>query len=309
MDGKCFAQLGQHRHLEHLSLSLFEYEPEEVFSPHKVAFGQYFNALHTLSIHAGSYIAPIHVATLCSVLRGITSPHLTVLDVRPMAFIPAHQVEEIVCAISRHHTLAELTIRQNRSSDTDNHTLISNQVMIHHLRPLIRLDRIYSLALQFIQPVNLDDGHLEEFALAWPNLERFQLISYCPLPDAPRVTLKGLVPFARFCPELSSLCLTLTAKHGLEELTPPESTECNLESLVLYHSPLDPLRARSIATFLRAIFPNLWNISSHGGVSFEPDGWATVKRCITDLEREELEQGRGLMYSYDQWYEELDESL
>jgi hypothetical protein len=126
----------------------------------------------------------------------------------------------------------------------------------------------------------VDNTLLKELAEAWPGLKSLQLDGNWPVPR--KVTLEGLLPFARWCPKLEMLQLTLDStvlpdfREGRDR---PGGGFCNtnLTLLVVGDSELEEENVKDVAAFLSDFFPSLIEILSHGeGV----EDWENVAELI-----------------------------
>ncbi|KAJ7803747.1 hypothetical protein B0H14DRAFT_3883841 [Mycena olivaceomarginata] len=114
--------------------------------------------------------------------------------------------------------------------------------------------------------------NLTEMAHAWPRLRTLDLCPGCQSARyEPRATLAGLVPLAQHCPDLESFALVLDARlvdpHAKEK---PGAGISNLSPVTLdvVESPIDSSTA--VASFLSAIFLQLFGGGEHGGVGVGP---------------------------------------
>jgi len=108
-------------------------------------------------------------------------------------------------------------------------------------------------------------------------LKSLQLDGDWPVPR--KVTLEGLVPFARWCPKLEVLQLTLDSTILPEGRDRPGGGFCNtnLMLLVLGDSELAEENVKDVAAFLSDLFPSLVEILSHG---VEVEEWENVAELI-----------------------------
>ncbi|KAI9573115.1 hypothetical protein HD554DRAFT_2059143 [Boletus coccyginus] len=158
------------------------------------------------------------------------------------------------------------------------------------LRPLFQLKRLTSLKLETLCTFDLDNAAIKEIAMAWPLLETLDLsIRECGWEIPSKVTLPGLLPLLRNCPNLALLGLVVDAT-----VLPMVSTRLpgagvrntSLESLWLADSKIT--RPSLVASFLSAVAPNIeqivsWNtplLSGRSGKDKYLKRWKEVERLV-----------------------------
>lgn len=176
---------------------------------------------------------------------------------------------------------------------------------MHTLRPLLRFGRLTALKLETLCTYALDDAALVEMALAWPCLETLDLsIRECGWEIPSRVTLPGIVPLLRHCPNLALLGVVVDATVLPASCAPPSASSLHtlagvaprlpgggvrntsLESLWLADSKIT--RPTLVASFLSAVAPNLeqivsWNtplLSGREGKDKYMKRWKEVERLV-----------------------------
>ncbi|KAF9238221.1 hypothetical protein BU15DRAFT_62634 [Melanogaster broomeanus] len=149
------------------------------------------------------------------------------------------------------------------------------------LRPLFQLKRLTCLKLETL---------CYEIAAAWPLLETLDLsIRECGWELPPKLTLQGLIPLLRGCPNLALLGVVVDAR-----ILPPPSARLpgagvrnmSLESLWLADSVIT--RPSLVAAFLSAVAPNVeqivsWNtplLSGKSGKDKYRKKWREVERLV-----------------------------
>lgn len=159
------------------------------------------------------------------------------------------------------------------------------------LRPLFQLKHITSLKLETLCTFDLDNAAIKEIATAWPLLETLDLsIRECGWEIPSKVTLPGLLPLLRNCPNLALLGVVVDAT-----VLPTASTRLpgagvrntSLESLWLADSKIT--RPSLVASFLSAVAPNIeqivsWNtplLSGRKGKDKYLKRWKEVERLVS----------------------------
>ena len=159
------------------------------------------------------------------------------------------------------------------------------------LRPLFQLIHLTSLKLETRCTYALDNAAMEEIALAWPRLETLDLsIRECGWEIPSKVTLPGLVPLLRHCPNLVLLGVvvdaTLLPSGASAQLPGAGVRNMSLESLWLADSKIT--RPAMVASFLSAVAPNIeqivsWNtplLSGRSGKDKYMKRWKEVERLV-----------------------------
>jgi len=114
-------------------------------------------------------------------------------------------------AMSNFHTnLQELLVLRRPEFDTSS---AFSEISSEALASLFPLSQLMILEITVDISVALDDGDLQNIAMAWPNLHTLCLVNQTVPPMPPRVTLKGLLRFTSRLPmkriELSVDCAKL----------------------------------------------------------------------------------------------------
>ncbi|OSC97257.1 hypothetical protein PYCCODRAFT_1419774 [Trametes coccinea BRFM310] len=159
----------------------------------------------------------VHLPHMVRFLKSGSCPaHLQCLYVHVLYIVPPYQVREFVDAVSEHcQQLTQLHIDfvgdpsplmfRTRLSDDD-------RIGLNTLRPLLNLTKLAQFILNWDAPLALTQDDIEELASSMPSLE---VLTLCPepmpCPQAPPLTLKALIPFARHCPNMRELSLYLDA--------------------------------------------------------------------------------------------------
>lgn len=133
---------------------------------------------------------------------------------------------------------------------------------------------------------------LQNIAHAWRNLATLSLVSFQPPPWVkPRLTLEGLIPLARDCPDLCTLELPVSADAVPDEATLArllsEPSRCALRRLVVFDAVIEDEHA--VADFLARLFPVISGLepcSTAGGAEWLETyemhyRWTIVRRLLT----------------------------
>jgi hypothetical protein len=170
---------------------------------------------------------------------------------------PMSQVLELTKAISCHRSHSSLTAvhltwissTQNDCPNPDG-TYLSLPDALYPLFSLPSLEEVY---ISSKRVRDLDDSWIAQAALAWPLLDSFALPSR-PRPLVPRITLAGLVPLIKHCPNLCNIYMQIDAKPvPLALLEGVRNTR--IQTIVIHGSAIDqPL---GVLRSLIHLFPNL----------------------------------------------------
>ncbi|KAI0643505.1 hypothetical protein C8Q79DRAFT_184910 [Trametes meyenii] len=80
------------------------------------------------------------------------------------------------------------------------------------LRPLLKFSKLIDFELHWDTPLAITQDDLEQLAMSMPAIEVLMLNSEpIPTPEAPPLTLRALIPFARHCPKIRELALYVDA--------------------------------------------------------------------------------------------------
>ncbi|KAF9226224.1 hypothetical protein BS17DRAFT_776903 [Gyrodon lividus] len=105
----------------------------------------------------------------------------------------------------------------------------------------------------------IDDEDLEALSKAFPKLEILEIVANSG--DEPsRITLDGLIPLLKHCPNLCTLNISIDASHVTDHIDRPGDGVCNnrITELSLYNSPIGDVGR--VAFFLSHILPNVRTI-------------------------------------------------
>ncbi|KAJ7877803.1 hypothetical protein B0H13DRAFT_977458 [Mycena leptocephala] len=234
------------------------------------------------SMFASLRVARIHdrgldISASIAFLRTWNNPRITSFEAcfRSAALENAWVLYETLAAHCEHEHLDELAIDIYSGGSTD---------IIPHpgyfFRPLFSFTQLRSVELQVPGGYDLDDEIISDLARSWYNIEELQLKSPA-VHQPPACTLLSLEAFARHCPRLQLLSMTLDATIVPETDLEGTSIQCvrqdTLTSLDVGYSRIsDP---NSVATFISSNFGNLRSLTSRlseGDGRVHRRGWQEV---------------------------------
>jgi hypothetical protein len=153
--------------------------------------------------------------------------------------------------ILQRHPLSSLSLRSSDSKEL-------HHVSITVLRLLFNCPLLTMLSINACS-FAVDDDDLEALSKAFPKLKLLEIITHSSQ-EPSRITLNGLVPLLKHCPDLETLKISINATHIGDNLDRPGNGVRNtcITKLSLYNSPIgDVGRA---ALFLSDILPNVRTI-------------------------------------------------
>ncbi|KAJ6534387.1 hypothetical protein B0H19DRAFT_1272099 [Mycena capillaripes] len=259
LDGRAFAYLAQLLTLESLelrSLDLPQFHP----IPGETAC---FPALTRLTgLPMGPCTRMITMMTNCSLVNIYGSVLGDELSPWPTKALPEDSIPPWPLAAHIHHCKASIC------------------PLGDILEPLLSFSNLVKVSLTHPVGFDLDNATILAMACAWPRLQSLLLIAspYRHIPS--RVTLEGLYALAKYCPNLSDLCLTFdaTVVPHIEDDAVETVRQTVLHTINVGASPTGA--PRPVAEFLSAIFPGLDSIEtlledlleqSDGQVTGEPE--------------------------------------
>ncbi|OJT07756.1 hypothetical protein TRAPUB_1348 [Trametes pubescens] len=249
--------------------------------------GQWFNALENLEL----YMDQMDGSTV-SILSAIQSGKLQELrvgaDYQPDTYmLKAHF--DIFARAAYRNSLTSLRLHFDRPLHET--TPCPALDVAEALEPLYACPHIDILHIR--TPSLVASAHaLQGIAHAW-RLASLSLVSNYYSPTAKsRLTLEGLIPLARHCPDLRELELPVSAdavpdSETLAQLLPAPS-RCALRSLAVFDAAIED--AHAVADFLARVFPAISVLqhvcTAEGADWFDTydsethDRWATVRRLL-----------------------------
>lgn len=148
------------------------------------------------------------------------------------------------------------------------------------LRPLFAFTKLTIVDILYTLQ-HIDDTILGEMANAWPQLERLTLGSSTESYGG-KMTLAGLVPFARYCPKLEAIWLPFDAS----KIERPGRKFRNRQVTKLGMGYSNIKDATAVAEFLSDIFPNLCSIYWPVQNRTAGEKWAEVQKMLNMWRRE-----------------------
>jgi hypothetical protein len=151
------------------------------------------------------------------------------------------------------------------------------------LAPLLSFKNMAQMGF-FNVSFDLDDGDIENIAIAWPCLRSLTLTS-APHERRSKLTLASIVALAKHCLDLETFELAIHIAVVDFSLLPREGAVIPnriIENIVLDQSTTDDLvNAVEVAKFLSRLFPSLKGVSGVNLVPVEPDNmWLEVSRHL-----------------------------
>lgn len=127
----------------------------------------------------------------------------------------------------------------------------------------------------------LDDAWLMKASFAWPSLQRLILKNFYPEPS--EITLSGLVPLVKHCPDLVTLIVGLHAS--------PISTHLlkGVYNLELHDLMLGPSTIKSPGQVVRSLirlFPSLEQVAFDSTTAVHTEAWMTVNKILRSMTHE-----------------------
>jgi hypothetical protein len=240
--------------LQDLSLVTSETSiPDHEFAPPHVTA---FRSLQSLTICSPGVAFATRIVKTWS-----WPPALKTVAIRPKGDDSSSLLEDLFHALNQrcHHSSIE-GLSLGNCADTSLREQVFRegfQVRMEHIEPLLVFSNLITLSLVPSGELDLDNAVVDVMAQAWPRIQRLEL-GHPRMPSRPsRVTLQGLISFAKHCPRLMDLSISLNAgATELEERKPGSGVYSEtLISLDVLTSPIEC--SAKVAAFLSDIFPNL----------------------------------------------------
>ena len=173
------------------------------------------NSFPTLRELRLTHSSDLFLLTLFLTLEQPTLARLEIVALSVLAFpVPFHLVVNFMETITEHkdaHNFSLISLECRVDSQSpEPHALTED-----HIRPFFALRQLRWLYLGVRCDFDINNGTLKKAAVAWPKIKALVL---GPSPaKTSKVTLQGLIPFARRCPRLEMLGLTINTTLPVEE--------------------------------------------------------------------------------------------
>lgn len=158
--------------------------------------------------------------------------------------------------------------------------ITSSEFPLSSLKPLYKCCRLEDLFVSSTGPkIIYEDDDIWEIAKAWPLLRGFIVVRYGNDDKKPTTTLDSLCAFAKHCPSIEYIALSLDASGEIpdwESSNPRADVHFKLRTLQVYNSPCGDVEG--VFAFLDRMFARLEHL--HVGYGSEEraaeDGWGGV---------------------------------
>ncbi|KAF8142805.1 hypothetical protein K438DRAFT_1877402 [Mycena galopus ATCC 62051] len=216
------------------------------------------------------------------------------------------QLYTILAATCSDGPLSGLTLRAYNGLGGPHPVAAYDASLVVHgaqLRPLFSFHDLTSIRLSAPAGFDLNDDAIGDIARAWPNIRTLKLVASDHAHVQSNMTLGGLLHFARYCPKLTSLSISLDAtavptfeplKTNTKQKERKRVRQVCLSELDISQSPIaEPL---VVAAFLSSIFPKLRFVSTdyHKNPSDNHialrEGWEAVEAALPVLRAVRVEE-------------------
>ncbi|KAF9235608.1 hypothetical protein BU15DRAFT_77839 [Melanogaster broomeanus] len=180
--------------------------------------------------------------------------------------------------ILQRHPLSTLSLRSSNPRVQRRHLSMS---VLHLLFSCPLLTQLSINVCSF----GIDNDDLEALAKAFPKIEVLEIVS-APVNDPSRITLDGLLPLLKHCPNLATLKISIDASQVTKSIDRPGGGIRNtlITQLSLYSSPIRDVGL--VALFLSDVLPNVRAIEETSA----SESWnmvATLLEVLTLARRQE----------------------
>jgi hypothetical protein len=185
-------------------------------------------------------------------------------------------------------TSIELGYDYGRNATPPPPVTVPAPLSLQTLAPLLTFRHLTSVTICLVtRAVDLDDGDIEQIAIAWPRLQSISL-SFDNYQTQPKLTLASLVTLVKRCPELHTINLRIHVDTVDFSLLTPVTTNENVTTILLGRSTMSGPRVSTfagladIARFLSSLFPRLHKV--HGmcwAESAQLNTWDVVSRHLS----------------------------
>ncbi|KAI8970738.1 hypothetical protein BD414DRAFT_427415 [Trametes punicea] len=215
-----------------------------------------FVALRSLGFSA-TLLDAMRLLSTTSFPSRLTRVHLKSIEIATSAVL-----RDFFCAVQERCTaLVDLSVDYIIAPDsplTFPPSLIHDRPTIATFRPLFSSRSIRVFEFRWDYALDLTDDDMEEFAGSWRTLESLQLNPEpVPEPSRPSLSLRALIPFAKYCTNLRFLALHIDAREPPDVSSLPRSPSIprfsRLEALAVGLSAIT--KAEPVTLFLSQLLP------------------------------------------------------
>ena len=211
------------------------------------------------------------------VLKCMQCTPLTCVNIRVIGTPDQPQWAELFNELKNGALQDDLSIMSISSwADNLRNVLLSFQT----ISPLLSFQKLSQFRLYGLCALDLGDGDIRRVAKAWPRLQVFKICPGGTRPEPPRSTVHTLVSFAKHCPQLESLALTINATTVPNYEEKPGKGVCNtrLRELGVHDSTIaNPGR---VAAFISDIFPKVEKLKVSVTGEDQKRKWKEVEKLI-----------------------------
>ncbi|KAJ7667079.1 hypothetical protein B0H17DRAFT_1142964 [Mycena rosella] len=198
------------------------------------------------------------------IIKVVSSRQLKTLALHPLADWTALAWEEIITALHDcidHKHLDRIEVEQQGERTPP---IIATPFILTPatLRPLLKFN-LSVIRFDLDPGVEVDDDFLAEIATEWPNLNWLSFGTENLTTRESKVTLNCLIPFARHCPRLASLCIRMDVSEvPVFDQMAGDRISHGLRELHVGASPIHAGHTTPVAAFLSNLFIGLQYIFS-----------------------------------------------
>lgn len=250
-----------------------------------------FLFLDTLNIH----VARVELAF--NFIPAVSQSHLDILDVSTEIPASEAQSRQLFAIIAEHcspTSLSSIMVNLGDCTDDVSENAEAYSVVPATMRPLLAFSNLVTVCVVVPFGLCLDDAFVFEMAEAWPYLRDLRLHRpYIMLEPSPpsKITVSSLAVLARYCADLRSLVIPLSADlpESVDAPYTPRPTQTTLRSLCVLDSPIEA--SFPVAAFLSSVFPALTYISTaREGFFMEPEDDPAPLHAETHKKWKEVER-------------------
>ncbi|KAL4069200.1 hypothetical protein J3A83DRAFT_3500126 [Scleroderma citrinum] len=154
------------------------------------------------------------------------------------------------------------------------------QLQLGILRPLFDFRSLRIVDIGLVCTALLDDDAFAEIARVWPNLESLALRTSNLSKVRPQATIRSIISFLEYCPNLNTLHLVFDGTKKVETFT--EVVNTRMTTLKVGHSPIEDVDRmvmclRALMPNLREVVPDYWTWRHEGAIT----QWEQVQERLT----------------------------